>query len=342
MNAPKVSVLMSVWNGERYLKPAVESILNQTFGDFEFLIVNDGSQDRTAEILTACAKQDARIKVTHHPVRCGISESLNEAAAQARGQYLARMDGDDAARPERFEKQVLFLDQHPLVAAAGSQVRLINEKGEEIGRKEYPVAAGAIRETLFAFKKNTFCHPAMMIRKKIFEAVGGYRAAFQYAQDYDLWLRLVESHETANLPETLLDYRRHKDQIAAVHDEEQQVEIFAAQRASRARREQRRDPLDQFPDMNAGALRQWVPAEDYQILEDEQLFRKARKKMETGFAEEALALARQGLCGTARIKSKMQFLFLISQVHFKRNRFGAGVQALAQLYALAARRRLKL
>ena len=190
-SSPTVSVLMSVYNGERYLRPAVESILAQTFADFEFVIIDDGSKDASASILRRYADRDPRVKLTVREENEGLTAKLNEAFATSRGKYLARMDCDDVALPERFARQVALLDADPTVACTGGWFQLIDGAGRLLTTFRPPTDDAAIQAKLVC-GHTAICHPCAMIRRTALERVGGYDTRFKTSQDLDLWLRLGE------------------------------------------------------------------------------------------------------------------------------------------------------
>lgn len=204
---PAVSVVVSAYNAERYLREAVDSILAQTFTDFELIVIDDGSKDGTLGILRQYEKRDARFRVISRANK-GLTISLNEGLAAARGALIARMDGDDVCLPTRFEKQVAFLHENPEVVVVGCGVELIDPYGLHIGAVTYPSTHEAIDARLLAGEGGAIPHPGSMMRKSAFDQTGGYRAQFNNSEDLDLWLRLAEIGKVANLPEILLKYRR--------------------------------------------------------------------------------------------------------------------------------------
>jgi glycosyltransferase involved in cell wall biosynthesis len=214
-----VSVLMSVLNGERYLGPAVESILAQTFADFEFVIIDDGSTDASPSILRQYADRDARVLVTVRENR-GLTATLNEAFAASRGKYLARMDCDDVALPERFARQVALLDADSAVACAGGWFQLIDGRGRMLTTLRPPADDAAIQAKLLRGHA-AICHPSAMIRRTAMERVGGYDTRFTTAQDVDLWLRLGEVGTLANVAEPVLQFRLHKWSVSETKREQQ-------------------------------------------------------------------------------------------------------------------------
>jgi glycosyltransferase involved in cell wall biosynthesis len=189
----------------------VQSILTQTFQDFELLIIDDGSTDSTSSILSSF--NDSRIRLLPNDQNIGLISTLNRGLALASGQYVARMDADDIAAPERLSKQVTYLDTHPDVHVVGTMVNLIDEQGIIFGGGlHYPTEPEEIRNYLL--RECCLIHPSTTFRKETVIAAGGYAASAKHAEDYDLWLRLSDLHKIANLPDTLLSYRMHKKQVS--------------------------------------------------------------------------------------------------------------------------------
>lgn len=205
---PRVSVALAVHNGELYLAEAVDSILTQSFRDFELLAVDDGSTDATAAILDGFARRDERVRVLRHGEKQGLPKSLNETVGLARGEYVARMDADDVSLPPRFERQVEFLDRHADCLAVGCRVLAIDEDGDPLWREKQAEDHTGIEWVLLRGMAG-IPHPGAMFRRAAFLDVGGYREQFAVAQDIDLWLRLGERGRLANVPEILLKYRHH-------------------------------------------------------------------------------------------------------------------------------------
>jgi glycosyltransferase involved in cell wall biosynthesis len=206
-----VSVVMPVFNAERFVRAAVESVLGQTHGDLELIAIDDGSRDASPAILGSMA--DRRLRILTNERNRGIVESLNRGLAAARGRYVARMDADDEALPERLERQVAFLEGHPEVTMVGSAAVLIDEAGRETGREEHPLTDRAIRRIMFVH--NPFCHGSILLRAEALAACGGYDGRFRHNEDYDLWLRIAARHRVANLREPLIRRRRHAGSITA-------------------------------------------------------------------------------------------------------------------------------
>jgi len=211
-NIPSVSVVMSVYNSDRYLRESVESILNQTFTDFEFIIIDDGSTDDTYGILQEYSNTDNRVKVVSRENR-GLVYSLNEAIDLAKGEYIARMDGDDISLPDRFEKQVAHLNQNDDVVAVGTRIVLIDECGRPLMEWNHKHSHDEIVPRLLIGDGSALTHPAVMMRKAAVIEIGGYDEIFQVSQDLDLFIKLSEIGKLENLPEVLLYWRQHSESI---------------------------------------------------------------------------------------------------------------------------------
>jgi glycosyltransferase involved in cell wall biosynthesis len=215
--APRVSVVMTVYNAERYLHETLESILRQTFRDFELIVVNDGSTDRSLEILQEYAKRDGRIRVISRG-NTGIVAAANEGIAAARGEYLARTDSDDVSMPQRFEKQVAYLDAHPDCVLVGSRVLETDPNGVPVTESGHALSHEEIdRQLLTAYGGWAVLQPTTMMRTAAVRAVGGYRGRYNISEDHDLFLRLAERGKVANLPDVLLRYRRRLDGATNTH-----------------------------------------------------------------------------------------------------------------------------
>jgi glycosyltransferase involved in cell wall biosynthesis len=252
---PRVSVLMAVYNGERYLKAAVESILAQSFEDFEFIIVDDGSTDRSPAQLRNYADRDARIRLISS-AKAGLTRSLNKGLAIAAGEFVARMDADDIARPERFAQQVAFLDAHPNTALVGCGYDLIDEK-DRVLDTVIPVADDKAIQDRHLRGLTTICHPCMMARHQSLSNIGGYDESYPVAQDLDLYLRLGETGELANLPALLMKYRYHS---RSTSDTRQQLQLECMRKATE-RAWERRGITGTFE-----VPEHWRPGNDTELL----------------------------------------------------------------------------
>jgi glycosyltransferase involved in cell wall biosynthesis len=217
-NSPVISVLMTVYNGDQYLLEAVESILQQSFGDFEFLIVDDGSSDDTAPILRTL--RDSRIVAYQNGVNLGIPRSLNRILPLARGRYITRMDSDDVCMEHRFAAQVGFQEVHSEIGLVGSACLLIDSDGSEKGLLIKPATDVDIRWKMLL--TNPFVQSSVMFRRNLIEREGfRYDERFAASQDYELWARILEKTRGHNLPEPLLRYRVHTKSITGEKREEQ-------------------------------------------------------------------------------------------------------------------------
>jgi glycosyltransferase involved in cell wall biosynthesis len=207
---PRVTVVMPTYNGRRFLRPAIESILGQSFSDFELLLIDDSSTDDTRAIVHSY--RDSRLRFVENDTNRGVVYTRNRGLGLARGMYVSPVDHDDVAHRERLERQVAFLDSHPNVAMVGTWANMIDERGNAFLVLRPPTDSREIYETLLDY--NTFFASSVMFRKDAVLAIGGYRAVVEGCDDWDLWLRLSEQHALANLGEVLLDYRIHGTQMS--------------------------------------------------------------------------------------------------------------------------------
>lgn len=220
LDNPRISVIMSVYNGERYLREAIESILNQTFADFEFLIVNDGSTDGSLEIIQSY--QDERVRAINNEQNIGLTKSLNKAIRQARGGYIARQDADDISLPNRFEQQIEYFDKHPEIALLGTSVYKIDEQGKVVGRIIAPANPGR--------KAKQFSHGSTMFKREVVDRLGGYNELFRYCQDYELWARIAKYNKVRNLTQVLYKLRFHGENIRSLKRNESALYHLLAMR----------------------------------------------------------------------------------------------------------------
>lgn len=209
----RVSVVMCVWNGEKYLSEAINSILNQSLQNFEFIIVNDGSTDGTAEILNEFALQDHRIRILTNEQNRGQSYSKNLAVTLARGEYIAMMDADDWCDSLRLEKQIHYLDSNPAIDVLGTNYLM--QKDDQSGSHLMETASlpGHLRWD-FIFHC-AICQASVMLRSKLFQKEGfRYDETFTTAADFELWTRIIQNHKISNLGEVLYYYRWHENNIS--------------------------------------------------------------------------------------------------------------------------------
>lgn len=204
-NKPLISVVMPAHNAQKYISGAIESILNQTFNNFELIIINDSSTDRTLTIVKSFSKKDSRIRIVNNDTRFNIARTLNKGIALAKSNIIARMDADDIAFPERLERQYKVITSSKNIAVIGSNIVIIDAGGSEKGTRNYPHLSKDLKKCLFRY--SPFAHPVVMFRKNMFEEVGGYNPKYSPTEDLDLWFRLGRKHEFKSIPEPLLKYR---------------------------------------------------------------------------------------------------------------------------------------
>lgn len=278
MSSPAVSVAMSVYNGETFLSEAIESVLGQTFSDFEFLILDDGSRDSSRAIIERYAANDRRIRLIARENR-GLIASLNQLIEEARAPLVARMDADDICRPDRFARQVGFFAANPDYGVVGSWTEHIGEDAgpeachwadfphtspqasdalsvsgaNENGAIEWrgwPRASDSTGQPLthedflreIETRRVLLCHSSVMYRRDVVRKVGGYHAAFRHCEDLDLWLRLAAVTKLGNIPERLIRYRRYPGQVSNRYATDQQIGAAAARIAHEERSAGRPDP----------------------------------------------------------------------------------------------------
>lgn len=217
MKSPQLTVLMSVYNDEKYLKRSIDSILNQTFRDFEFIIINDGSTDSTLKILHKYT--DHRIIIIDNIENLGLSKSLNKGLELSKGEYIARQDSDDVSSPKRLEKQVAFLNAKTEYGLVGCWSYKISEENKIMDKEMFFTEHDDIIAMLLV--ENHFIHSSVMFRKCCIDKIGGYNERLKYAQDYDLWLRMSEYYKVANIGEFLQSWRYGKHGISYNKREEQ-------------------------------------------------------------------------------------------------------------------------
>jgi glycosyltransferase involved in cell wall biosynthesis len=231
---PRISVVMPVRNGERFLPEALDSTLAQTLDDLELIVVDDGSTDATPTILEEAARRDTRVREQRQEPG-GLTVAINAGCALAQAPLIARMDADDVMLPDRLERQVAYLDAHPEVALLGGGIVLVDEQGREIDREPG-------RAQLDFLVRNELTHATVMMRAEAFRALGGYR--LDQSEDYDLWLRFDERHGVAALAEPVIRYRLHPGQFSVTALERQALGFLCVREAAIRRRRGEPDPLD--------------------------------------------------------------------------------------------------
>ena len=228
---PVATVLLRVFNGERFLREALDSVFAQRFDDFEFLVVDDGSVDRTPEILASYAG-DRRLRVIRQE-NCGLSHATRRGVEESRGRYVAIMDADDRAHPDRLAQQIAFLLEHSDHVLVGSSLRIIDETGTPVGIRRYPLDDAALRRASTLY--NPFGHPSICFSRSDAIACGGYTTEFETVEDFDFNLRLRTRGWGANLADPLVDYRIHSHSVKATKLRRQLTETIALRTIMRDR-----------------------------------------------------------------------------------------------------------
>ncbi|MBR5904527.1 MAG: glycosyltransferase [Alphaproteobacteria bacterium] len=213
--APRISVLMPAYNSEKTVAESIESILNQTFKDFEFIIINDGSTDNTAKIVKEYAKKDKRIKFIDNKKNQGLVPVLNQGLDLCSCEYIARMDSDDISLPKRFEKQIKYMDAHPECGVLGTWFQFFGNSKSIIQHPKFIKILNVLDGQFVG-------HPTVMMRKSVMDKYGFYYDAnYKHAEDFELWSRMVFVTEIHNLQEILLKYRWADSNISVIHATEQ-------------------------------------------------------------------------------------------------------------------------
>jgi glycosyltransferase involved in cell wall biosynthesis len=232
---PTISVIMPAYNAAGYIAQAIESILKQTFSDFEFIIIDDGSQDETLAVVERYSGIDRRILPIHW-VHIGIARSLNMMLEGASGTFIARMDADDIAMPERLARQLEYLKDHPECAVVGTRVLCVDPDNVPICELFNVTEHDRIDCRHMEFRGSAIAHPSVLMRRGVIEDLGGYRVDTEPAEDIDLWLRIAERAHLANLPNVLMHYRLHEGNMGHRRSREQIDKMFAAVKEAHARR----------------------------------------------------------------------------------------------------------
>lgn len=221
---PRISVLMAVYNAQRFLEETIQSVLEQSYPGFEFIIVDDCSTDSTWSIICRFAGADPRIRPFRMEENQKQTRCLVFGIEQCRGEFIARIDGDDVMFKDRLQCQIAFLDQHPEIGLVGGWAQIIDEGGAEICCFEVPTEDPAIRRCMA--RQNPFLHPSVVFRRGLIQRAGSYDARLSAAQDYELWLRFAEVSGLANLPWKLIKYRLVGSGVSLGSSRRQALEVF--------------------------------------------------------------------------------------------------------------------
>ena len=251
MDNPLVSVVMVVCNADRFLAEAIESILSQTFREFEFIIVDFGSTDKSRSIISSYAGGDSRVKF-HTISKCALAEARNAGCFLAQGRYIAIMDADDVSVPDRLKWEFAFMEENPEVGLLGGLTDWVDATGKSLRIDHLPAEDREIRAALES--RCPFIQPTVLIRREAFALVGGYRTMFSQAEDYDLWLRIAEHFKCGNLKHVVLKYRIHPYQISMRKRTQQTLCVLAAQVSASSRRKGITDPLCSVEEITPAVL----------------------------------------------------------------------------------------
>lgn len=255
---PLVTVLMTVYNDEKFIEQSIKSILGQTFSDYEFIIVNDGSRDGTKEIIEKFRKNDSRIKVIHQE-NSGTTIASNKGLGEATGKYVARLDSDDISFPYRLEKEVQYLENNPNVALIGGGCEIIDEIGNVVGVRN--VNPRDLKKTLQS--RCFYQQSDVMYKRELVVTLGGYRSKFRNAQDYDLWLRISEQYDIAKLPTLLGQWRLNSKGYTLSRKKEQINEMKLAQKFSLQRKIRGYDDYELYIPDKPTVHRKSISSDDY-------------------------------------------------------------------------------
>ncbi len=248
---PVVSIAMAVCNVDRFLAEAIESILGQSLQDFELIIVDFGSTDNSLDISARYAAKDARVKL-HRAENCSLPEARNKASLLGQGEFIAAADADDIHLPDRLRLGVEFLRRHPKVGLVGAAVEFIDAGGKPLHTVSHPAGNSEIQSALLT--QCVLFHPTVLIRREAFVSAGGYRPVFNVVYDYDLWLRIAEHFQIANIERVAVKYRIHSHQDSLRQLRQRTLCKLAAQASARRRRLGQADPLNSATEITPALL----------------------------------------------------------------------------------------
>lgn len=219
-NKPSISVLMPAYNAEKYIAVAIESILNQTFTNFEFIIIDDCSSDKTWGIIKEYSQKDFRIIPLKNDKNVKISKTLNIGIEAARAKYIARMDADDYSYPERLEKQFNYMENNPDIVISGGNIEICDENLFFLNVRKYNYNDQDIRKKIFMY--SPFCHPAVIFKTNEIKKINMYNTKYNSAEDYDMYFRIGNLGKFGNIPEIILKLRTRESSISQKNSREQE------------------------------------------------------------------------------------------------------------------------
>jgi len=335
MNQPLVSVVMVVCNVERFLAESIESILGQTFPDFEFVIVDYGSTDDSKSIVSRYAAKDGRIKLREIP-HCGLAEARNTVSFLAQGRYIAVMDADDVSMPDRLQWESKFMEGHQEIGIVGGAIQWIDGSGKALRVDSRPTHDEEIQEVLL--DHYPFCHSSLLMRRDAFVRAGGYRSAFAPAEDYDLALRMSEHCKCANLEQVVLRYRIHATQLSLQKGKLQSLCKLAARASAVSRRKGHSDPLNSVREITPTLLaglgvteerRQRAIALDrYQWIRDMCMAGESSLALDAAveMLQSDLTYVERWLVADLRLRA--------AQLYWKQRRFGRSLLSVAHAFTM--------
>lgn len=292
-----ISVVMPVFNGERYLEEAVASVLRQTFDDFELIVVDDGSVDRTPELLRCVAEKDRRVRVVTQ-ANGGIVKALNRGVAEAEGDFIARMDADDVSHPTRLSRQYAVACADPSVVVLGGDCDVIDENGASLGTRRFPTDPARVLRTILN-GANPIAHPTVLVRKDALLRVGAYRERFRHAEDVDLWLRLSRLGTIRTIGEVVLSLRKHGSNVSKLDGGRRQLRAGLAARVCYYRPTLGADDLGDAPEASWQQFATWLEPVVDRLAALEAWIQEVRDARERGFRVRDLGLLTSGVAPRA-------------------------------------------
>jgi glycosyltransferase involved in cell wall biosynthesis len=335
MNKPIVSVVMVARNMERFLPETIESVLSQTFREFELIVVDYGSTDGSKQIAANYAQSDTRIRL-HEIPECPLVEARNKACSFAQGRYVAVQDADDISLPDRFQIELAFLESHPDYGMVGGLPEWIDSNGKKMWVARFPLHDHEIKSALLSYFP--FCHTSLLIRKEALDMVGGYRPVITQSHDYDLALRISEHFRCANLSEVVVKYRIHPNQVSLSKRNKQTLCKLAAQASAASRRAGKPDSLNSVREVTPATLQSMGVSEAQQQAELATEYRNWIESMElSGEYATALKVTKEAIrSGWYHISRSQiaEFHFTAARLYWKQEKvvssFFAAVQAVVR------------
>jgi glycosyltransferase involved in cell wall biosynthesis len=241
---PAVSIVMSVYNAERWVNEVFKTICGQTYQCYEVIVINDGSTDDTKRLILEQCARDCRVRYLENKINKGLTRSLNKALSKAKGDLVSRIDVDDLWEPEKLRKQVEYLSMYPEVALVGTAYLDINSQGNVLGnpKVKFVETDYQIRKAICKF--NPFFHSSVVFRREIYEKLGGYNEKYYYAQDYEYWVRILSKYKAYNIPETLAYHRIDKNNISVRKEKKQRFFSLLAKLKAMSRQKKYVENLD--------------------------------------------------------------------------------------------------